>query len=65
MNNPLCFTVQCCYGYFVHRLMPDPENREPLSPYTGRVESIQYRIAYLALCLENSPVGHTIYSGME
>ena len=63
-----CFTVQCCWGHFVHRLEPDPENLVPLSHYKNvkdQIGTIRYRIAYLTVCLEDSPAGHEIYHGLE
>lgn len=65
---PHCFTVQCCWGHFVHQLEPDPENLIPVShdrDRTGEIGPIRYRIAYLALCLEDSRDGHEIYHGLE
>ena len=63
-----CFTVQCCCGHFVHQLEPDPENLITVTHYRDRKDAIgpiRYRIAYLALCLEDSQGGHEIYSGLE
>ena len=65
MAVPHCFTMQCCYGHFVHRLEPDPDNLAPISRYTQEVGSIRYRIAYLAFCLDDSPDGHHLYSELE
>lgn len=62
---PHCFTVQCCFGHFVHACEPDRENLVPVSRYSREVGRIEYRIAYLALCLENSPAGHGLYSELE
>ncbi|HII99788.1 MAG TPA: hypothetical protein HA272_11185 [Methanoregula sp.] len=63
-----CFTVQCCYGHFVHQLEPDPENLIPVTHYRDRkeeIEPIRYRIAYLALCIEDIPAGHTMYADLQ
>lgn len=65
MTIPHCFTMQCCFGHFVHRLEPDTENLVPISRYTQEVGSIRYRIAYLALCLQDSPGGHAMYAELE
>ncbi len=53
---PCCFTLQSCYGHFVYDGRSGPKNVEPLpdGPFAGMVE---YRIAYLALCIENSREG--------
>jgi hypothetical protein len=51
-----CYTLQSCWGHFVHEGQPDPRGCEPLANYnettTGR-----FQLAYIALCLENSPGG--------
>ncbi|MBN1461020.1 MAG: hypothetical protein JXA57_15945 [Armatimonadetes bacterium] len=52
---PHCFTLQSCYGHFVWDRQPEDENVEPL-PGEGS-GSVRYRIAYLALCVENSAAG--------
>jgi hypothetical protein len=53
---PYCFTLQCCYGHFVHDHQKDPYNLEPL-PITDMMKSVEYRIAYIAFCIENSTPG--------
>ncbi len=62
MEVPHCFTLQCCYGHFVHAEEPDRENLVPISTYTREIGRTEYRIAYIAFCLENSPAGHRLYS---
>jgi hypothetical protein len=52
---PHCFTLQSCYGHFVHADQPDRQNVERLPERDTGV--ILYRIAYLALCVENSAAG--------
>jgi hypothetical protein len=53
---PYCFTLQCCYGHFIHSNQKDPYNLEPL-PITDSIAKVEYRIAYIALCIENSVLG--------
>ena len=53
---PYCFTLQCCYGHFVHDLQKDLYNLESL-PMTDTIKSVEYRIAYIAFCIENSAPG--------
>ena len=60
---PQCFTLQCCFGHFVHREQQDPHNLEPLPDHD--VGPITYRIAYIALCLENSAAGRAMRSALE
>ncbi len=52
---PQCFTLQCCCGHFVCAPGQSPRSLEPIAP--GCRGAVTYRIAYLALCLENSPRG--------
>ena len=60
---PYCFTLQCCYGHFVHASQRDPHNTERL-PAVG-VEPVEYRIAYLVLCIEDSIPGRRLRSLLE
>ena len=53
---PYCFTLQCCYGHFLFPGREAPYNCEPL-PAERIGGSIDYKIAYLAFCLENSARG--------
>jgi hypothetical protein len=53
---PYCFPLQSCYGHFVHNQSPNPYNLDPL-PTSGDISRIEYRIAYLSLCIENNPQG--------
>ncbi len=55
---PCCFTLQCCHGHFVYEGQTDPESLAPLP--ADDVGSVRYRIAYLALAVENSPAGRRL-----
>lgn len=59
-----CFTLQCCFGHFLHGDNIDPENIIPLN-IPDRNISVEYRIAYFAFCMENSESGRLIYSDIE
>ncbi len=51
---PYCYTIQSCYGHFVHSKQSDLENLIPLDTFTD-ISEIEYRIAYLAFAIkENS-----------
>lgn len=52
---PQCFTLQICYGHFVWEGQPDKYNLDVL-PLRIR-GLVRYRIAYLALCIENNDRG--------
>ncbi len=53
---PYCFTLQCCYGHFIHNRQKDPHNLDPL-PISDAIDNVEYRIAYIAFCIENSASG--------
>jgi len=53
---PHCFTLQCCFGHFVHDKQPDENSLEPISKFVD-TDDILYRIAYVAFCIKNSEQG--------
>jgi hypothetical protein len=57
---PYCFTLQSCYGHFVYNGQKDLHNLDPL-PVTGAIDKIEYRIAYIAFCIENSAAGRGLF----
>jgi len=59
-----CFTLQSCYGHFVYEDQRNQHNIVPLptSPISGEIE---YRIAYLAFCLENNEEGKDFLKKLE
>ena len=60
---PHCFTLQSCYGHFLYAPGQDLHNLERLPcRYDGQVN---YRIAYMAFCLENSPRGWALRESLE
>ena len=54
-----CFTLQSCWGHFIYPGESDPRNLSPLPP-PGRVDEVEYRIFYVALCIDNAPGGQTL-----
>ena len=60
-----CFTVQCCFGHFVHDLEPDTENLVPPSRYKGKIETVRYRLAYVAVCIQNNSHGKEMFADLE
>ncbi|MGI9537827.1 MAG: hypothetical protein ACR2PB_12210 [Desulfocapsaceae bacterium] len=50
---PYLFTLQCCHGHFL-----TTDNKE-ISDFDllGASNKIEYRLAYIAFCIENSPQG--------
>ncbi|MEW5717292.1 MAG: hypothetical protein AB1817_01570 [Chloroflexota bacterium] len=61
---PCCFTLQCCYGHFVYSGQSDPHNLEPL-PTTDTIARVEYRIAYVAFCIENSDWGRRLFDALK
>ncbi len=59
-----CFTLQCCYGHFVYTGQEDIHNLDPL-PVTDGPATVEYRIAYVALCIDNGEMGRKLFSGLE
>lgn len=57
---PYCFTLQSCYGHFVHEGNNNAYNFEPL-PTTDVSYEVEYRIAYIAFCIENSKLGKELF----
>ena len=47
---PYCFTLQGCFGHFLTGAQDEPRSTWPL-PVSGIVSEVEYRIAYLALCI--------------
>lgn len=61
---PYCFTLQSCYGHFLHSRQKDDHNIEAL-PITGSIQSVDYRIAYIALCIEDNSSGKTLFENFR
>jgi len=61
---PHCFTLQCCYGHFVFDGQRDTDNFEPL-PLTDPGCSVEYRIAYICFCIENSDAGREFLESLK
>jgi hypothetical protein len=61
---PYCFTVQSCYGHFIYNNRKDPYNFEPL-PATDTIARVDYRIAYICLCIENSAMGKGLLEALN
>ena len=59
---PYCFTLQSCYGHFLSTEGQDPHNLDPIPSH--RTGWIKYRIAYLALCIDNSPHGKALFDAL-
>ena len=61
---PYCFTLQSCYGHFVYIGQKDLHNLVPL-PVKGAIDKIEYRVAYIAFCIENSAAGRGFFETLK
>ncbi len=61
---PYCFTLQCCWGHFVHDGQTDPRGLETLASYSENT-TITYRIAYLAICIKHNDAGIGLYKNLQ
>jgi hypothetical protein len=61
---PCCYTLQCCFGHFLYAGQDDENNLDPL-PITNRIDTVEYRIAYIAFCVENSSDGKTFLAALK
>jgi len=61
---PYCFTLQSCYGHFLYEGQKNSNNLEPL-PVTGSISKVEYRIAYVAFCIENSLLGKELFEALK
>jgi hypothetical protein len=64
MKIPFCFTLQCCYGHFLYAGQENAHNIKPL-PVSDSITAIEYRIAYVAVCIENSRLGKELLEHLE
>jgi hypothetical protein len=61
---PYCFTLQSCYGHFLYAGQTDPYNTQPL-PVGEIIGTVEYRIAYLALCIEDNASGRKLFDDLR
>ena len=60
---PYCFTLQSCYGHFLYTDQNNSYNTEPL-PDTENITKVEYKIAYIAFCIENSISGRRLFDDL-
>lgn len=61
---PCCFTLQSCFGHFLYPGQKDPFCCDPL-PDLPSGTKVDYKIAYLALCLEDSGPGRRLLENLR
>jgi len=60
---PYCFTLQSCYGHFLYGEQRTSRNLEPL-PVSGHIAVVEYRLAYIALCIQNDDSGKALFDDL-
>ncbi len=60
---PHCFTLQSCHGHFLCGSDDAPDNNTPIP--RSHAGGVRYRIAYIALCIENSDRGRTLRNALS
>ena len=53
---PYVFSLQCCHGHFIWKNGKEVKTLEQLETYKW----VKYRLAYIALCIENSSPGRRL-----
>ncbi|MBN2415499.1 hypothetical protein JXO52_06640 [bacterium] len=61
---PCCFTIQCCHGHFVSPAGDLIQSLATAADYQQSGE-VEYRIAYIACCIENSAGGKILLAALE
>ena len=61
---PYCFTLQSCCGHFLYSSQKNRYNIEPL-PISDSIDSAEYRIAYIVLCLDNNDLGRALFQDLS
>ena len=61
---PYCFTLQSCYGHFLYEGQKNPNNIKQL-PKSNNIKTVEYRIAYIALCIQNSESGKILFKKLS
>jgi len=59
-----CFSLQCCYGHFLYSGQNNPHNLHPL-PMTDTISKVEYKIAYVAFCIENTLKGRSLLKTLQ
>ena len=60
---PFCFTLQSCYGHFLFKNQRGKKNINRLPEKTD-ARAIEYRIAYLAICIQDSVQGRNLLNNL-
>lgn len=58
-----CFTLQICCGHFLYEGQTNSHNLDPL-PSNAELQEVEYRIAYIALCLADNNQGRALFNDL-
>jgi hypothetical protein len=61
---PYCFTLQSCYGHFLYNGQRNAHNIKKI-PLSKDIRSVEYRIAYIALCIQNNKPGKKLFEELS
>jgi hypothetical protein len=56
--------LQSCYGHFLYKGQQDLYNFDPL-PVATSIPQIEYRIAYIAFCIDNNDPGKELLADLK
>lgn len=59
-----CFSLQSCFGHFLYSGQTDEQNLLPL-PVGRDIDTVEYRIAYLAICVDNNATGRALIEDLK
>jgi len=62
---PYCYTLQSCWGHFMVKHCVDDRNIRRVAEIGPKGDSLHYRIAYIALCIQNSSEGRALLADMK
>jgi hypothetical protein len=62
---PHCYTLQSCYGHFMRRFQAEDKSIHRVGDMGIRSGDLHYRIAYVALCAQNSDRGRMLLEEMR
>jgi len=62
---PHCYTLQSCHGHFMRRSSTEDRNTDRVGDIDSAGDRIHYRIAYIALCVQDSDRGRALLEDLR
>lgn len=59
-----CFSLQSCFGHFLCNGQMDEHNLLPL-PLGHGIRTVEYRIAYIAICIDSGDAGRALIEAIK